>query len=85
MDGDGLTVGDAQAIQRILLGLSDTKDETSVLPKIRLYHSVSATDAQYTEMKVNEVVTIDTDYNPIMSDWSGIGILLEFESKSKDT
>ena len=56
-------------------------DKTSVLPKIKLYHSVSTTDAQYTEMKVNEVVSIETNYDPLMSDWSGIGILLEFESK----
>ena len=32
-------------------------------------------------MKKGEVVSIETDYNPAMSDWSGIGILLEFESK----
>ena len=56
-------------------------DKTSVLPKIKLYHSVSTTDAQYTEMEKGEVVSIETDYNPLMSDWSGIGILLEFESK----
>ncbi len=30
---------------------------------------------------LSEIVTIKTDYNPIMSDWSGIGILLEFDSK----
>lgn len=81
MDGDGLTVGDAQAIQRILLGLTDTVSESSVMPQIKIYHSASVSDAKYTEMKVDEVVSIETDYNPAMSDWSGIGILLEFESK----
>ena len=81
MDGDGLTVGDAQAIQSKLLGLSDTVPESSVLPQIKIYHSASVSDAKYTEMKVDEVVSIETDYNPAMSDWSGIGILLEFESK----
>lgn len=30
---------------------------------------------------LSEIVTIKTDYTPIMSDWSGIGILLEFDSK----
>ena len=81
MDGDGLTVGDAQAIQRMLLGLTDTVSESSVMPQIKIYHSASVSDAKYTEMKVDEVVSIETDYNPAMSDWSGIGILLEFKSK----
>lgn len=48
---------------------------------IRLYNSAAASETQYTEIKKNEVVKIETDYNPIMSNRSGIGILLEFDSK----
>lgn len=81
MDGDGLTVGDAQAIQRILLGLIDTVDEIFGLPKIKIYNSVSLNDTQYTEMKVDEVVRIKNAFNTIMSNTSGIGILFEFDSK----
>ena len=61
MDGDGLTVGDALAIQRKLLGL----------------------DSESIEIKpeLGDIVSIKTPYRPAMSDWSGIGILLEFDSK----
>ena len=61
MNGDGLTVGDAQAIQRKLLGLDDEKSEDT--------------------SKLSDMVSIKTPYRPAMSDWSGIGILLEFDSK----
>ena len=64
MDGDGLTVGDAQAIQKKLLGLDDKNSEDT--------------------LKLSDIVTIKTDYNPVMSDWSGIGILLEFDSPEYD-
>ena len=53
----------------------------SSFPIIRLYHSAAASETQYTEMKKDEVVKIETDYNPVMGNWSGIGILLEFNSK----
>ncbi len=56
-------------------------DNPSKFPIIRLYHTASVSDSEYTVMKENEVVSIETDYNPLMSDWSGIGILLEFDSK----
>lgn len=49
---------------------------TAKAPQIKI-HSTNG-DSQYTEMKKNEVVEIKTDYNPLMSDWSGIGILFEF-------
>ena len=58
MDGDGLTVGDAQAIQLKLLGIVDSK----------------------TNSYLKDIVSIRTPYDPIMSNWSGIGILLEFDS-----
>ena len=61
MNGDGLTVGDAQAIQRKLLGLNDESIEMN--------------------SKIKDIVTIKTDYDPSMSNWSGIGILLEINSK----
>ncbi|WP_028517758.1 dockerin type I repeat-containing protein [Ruminococcus flavefaciens] len=61
MDGDGLTVGDAQAIQKKLLGLDDKN--SGELPQF------------------SDIVSIKTPYRPAMSDWSGIGILLEFDSK----
>ena len=64
MNGDGLTVGDAQAIQRKLLGLDDESSEIN--------------------SKLSDIVTIKTEYNPAMSDWSGIGILLEFDSPEYD-
>ena len=60
MDGDGLTVGDAQAIQRKLLGLDSESSEI--------------------EPELGDIVSIKTPYRPAMSDWSGIGILLEFDS-----
>ena len=56
-------------------------DNPSKFPVIRLYHSASMSDREYTVMKENEVVSIETNYDPVMSDWSGIGILLEFDSK----
>ena len=56
-------------------------DNPSKYPIIRLYHSASTNDTEYTVMNENEVVKIGTDYNPVMGNWSGIGILLEFESK----
>ena len=46
------------------------------VPQIKI-HSTNG-DSQYTEMKKNEVVEIKTDYDPVMSNWSGIGILFEF-------
>ena len=58
VDGDGLTVGDAQDIQLKLLGIVDSK----------------------TNSDLKDVVSIRTPYDPIMSNWSGIGILLEFDS-----
>ena len=61
MDGDGLTVGDAQAIQIKLLGLDSESSEI--------------------EPELGDIVSIKTPYRPAMSDWSGIGILLEFDSK----
>ena len=61
MDGNGLTVGDAQAIQRKLLGLDSESSEI--------------------EPELGDIVSIKTPYRPAMSDWSGIGILLEFDSK----
>jgi hypothetical protein len=32
------------------------------------------------ELKASSIVTIKTNYDPVMSDWSGIGILLEVDS-----
>ncbi|MBP5579732.1 MAG: dockerin type I repeat-containing protein [Ruminococcus sp.] len=61
MNGDGITVGDAQAIQMKLLGLFDESSEIN--------------------SKLNDIITIKTDYDPAMSNWSGIGILLEVNSK----
>lgn len=55
-------------------------NSTNVFPIIRLYNSNGYDNSQYTEMKANEVVTIKTDYDPLMSSLSGIGILLEFDS-----
>ena len=59
MNGDGLTVGDAQAIQYKLLGIKEEKSEVK--------HELS------------DIVSIKTRYNPVMSDWSGLGILLEID------
>ena len=58
VDGDGLTVGDAQSIQLKLLGIVESK----------------------TNSDLKDIVSIRTPYDPIMSNWSGIGILLEFDS-----
>ena len=60
MNGDGLTVGDAQAIQNKLLGIGEEKSET--------------------KPELSDIVSIKSEYNPVMSDWSGLGILLEFNS-----
>ena len=55
-------------------------DKDNAFPIIRLYNPNGYDNSQYTEMKANEVVTIKTDYDPLMSSLSGIGILLEFDS-----
>ena len=81
MDGDGLTVRDAQLIQQVLLGFSETTDQSISLPIISFYSPYDSGEKKYTEMNMDEVVNIKTDYNPVMSDWSGIGILFEFDSK----
>jgi hypothetical protein len=60
MNGDGLTVGDAQAIQYRLLGIKEEKSEAKT--------------------ELSDIVSIKTKYNPVMSDWSGLGILLEIGS-----
>lgn len=36
--------------------------------------------AEEKQPALSDIVTIKTDYDPVMSDWSGIGILLEFDS-----
>ena len=58
-----------------------SNDHTMSAPIIRLYRSAAVSETQYTEMIKDEVVRIETDFNPVMSNWSGIGILLEFDSK----
>ncbi|WP_024861892.1 glycoside hydrolase family 9 protein [Ruminococcus flavefaciens] len=60
MNGDGLTVGDALAIQYRLLGIKEEKSEAKT--------------------ELSDIVSIKTKYNPVMSDWSGLGILLEIAS-----
>ena len=83
-DNDGITNADALALQKKLLKLeepTETSVSNQLLPIIKLYHSAKIGESQYTEMKKDEIVKIETDFNPIMSDMSGIGILLEFESK----
>lgn len=62
--------------------VTTTKSSNTLsFPTIRLYTSLAANDTKYTEMKANEIVEIKTDFNPVMSNWSGIGILFEFESE----
>ena len=60
MNGDGLTVGDALAIQYKLLGIKGEKSETKT--------------------ELSDIVSIKTKYNPVMSDWSGLGIMFEIAS-----
>jgi hypothetical protein len=77
---------DQRTLSAVLKEKNDTEVtnnvvESIIAPKIKLYKSNSPEELEYTEMKKGEVVSIETDYNPVMSDWSGIGILLEFESK----
>lgn len=62
--------------------VTTTKSSNMIpFPTIRLYTSLASNDSQYTELKANEIVEIKTNFNPLMSNWSGIGILLEFDSK----
>ena len=158
MDGNGLTVGDAQAIQRKLLHISDI-DRSVIAGKTFVYekegfgsdfeitfnddgtyiyspgilssylgsgtweiedeyvYMAENTSDNVNYLKINgsalvyrgagsdnfygfkvkdgevfylkaeekqpalsDILTIKTDYDPVMSDWSGIGILLEFDS-----
>ena len=41
---------------------------------------VAYENADKNELKASNIITIKTNYNPVMSDWSGIGILLEVDS-----
>lgn len=60
-------------------GFSDFNDKSTPKDGEKFY---LAEEPDYATINnLPEIVTIKSDYNPIMSDWSGIGILLEFDSK----
>ena len=48
-------------------------------PSIKVYTSEPGIEAECAELNLNEIVEVKTNYNPLMSDWSGIGIMFEFD------
>lgn len=53
----------------------------ATFPTIRLYSTYSAEEQVYSEMKIGQPIEILTDYDPVLSSPSGIGILLKIESE----
>ncbi|WP_295067902.1 dockerin type I repeat-containing protein [Ruminococcus sp.] len=74
MNGDGLTVGDAQAIQKKLLGITENE-----APVIKLSTVIPQKGSEYVELKPYE--SMASSYNPVLSSLDGIGVWFEFESE----
>ena len=70
MDGNGLTVGDAQAIQRKLLGIVENE---ALVVKLSTF---MPPDADYIELKPDEPMV--SSYDPILNSIDGVGVWLEF-------
>ncbi|SFW27558.1 dockerin type I repeat-containing protein [Ruminococcus flavefaciens] len=73
MDGNGLTVGDALAIQRKLLGIEECEKLT-----IKLNTLIPQNGSEYVEMKADE--TMVSSYDQASSSLNGMGVWFKFES-----
>ncbi|MBP5434007.1 hypothetical protein [Ruminococcus sp.] len=69
-----------------LIYIAEGSDGFDIKPKDgeKFYSLFDNSGISFTQPKLSDIVTIKTDYNPAMSDWSGIGILLEFASPEYD-
>ena len=74
MDGDGLTVGDAQAIQKKLLGITENE-----APVIKLNTVIPQKGTEYVELKPYE--SMASSYDPVLSSLDGVGVWFEFQSE----
>lgn len=75
VNGDGLTVGDAQAIQKNLLGISDSEEMT-----VKLNTIIPQSGTEYVELKPNEPMI--SSYDVSLSSLNGVGVWFEFNSTS---
>ena len=69
-----------------LIYIAEGSDGFDIKPKDgeKFYSLFDNSGISFTQPKLSDIVTIKTDYNPAMSNWSGIGILLEFASPEYD-
>ena len=74
MNGDGLTVGDALAIQKKLLGITENE-----APVIKLSTVIPQKGTEYVEMKPYE--SMASSYDPVLSSLDGIGVWFDFRSE----
>ncbi|MCR4637621.1 dockerin type I repeat-containing protein [Ruminococcus sp.] len=75
MDGNGLTVGDALAIQRKLLGIEECEKLT-----IKLNTLIPQNGSEYVEMEPYNAMV--SSYDVSLSSLNGVGVWFEFESPS---
>ena len=73
MDGDGLTVGDAQAIQMKLLGFTENE-----APVIKLNTLIPKQGTEYVELKPDEPMV--SCYDPVLNSLDGVGVWFELSS-----
>ena len=74
MDGNGLTVGDAQAIQMKLLGFTENE-----APVIKLNTLIPEQGTDYVELKPDEPMV--SCYDPVLNSLDGVGVWFELESQ----
>lgn len=74
MNGDGLTVNDALAIQKKLLGITENE-----APVIKLSTVIPQKGSEYVELKPYEPMA--SSYSPVLSSLDGIGVWFEFKSE----